>query len=76
MTNEKVMVLSFGLMDVSILELGKQVNSTAKVPTLAKTLFRSKVSGKMEEKSDGYKMMVWTMMSTTRTIDLIYFLAI
>ena len=61
---EKVKVLSFGPMDVNILESGRQVSSTESEHTLAKTVRRSKASGPTEEKSDGLMTMA-TMASKT-----------
>lgn len=61
---EKVKVLSFGPMDVNILESGRLESSTESEHTLAKTVRRSKASGPTEEKSDGLMTMA-TMASKT-----------
>ena len=50
---ERGMVLSYGPMDVNILETGRQESSTELELTLAKMVRRSKESGPTEEKSDG-----------------------
>lgn len=53
MISERVRASSFGLMVANILACGRVANSTALAHTSAKTVFRSKVNGKMEERCDG-----------------------
>ena len=76
MISVRDMVHSYGLMAASILENGKQANSTASEPTLVRMELRSRESGRMDVRSAGLARQIARMTAGSKIMTSIEFEAL